>query len=309
MPTIKLTDAAVQRLKAPPGGPRGLLRCSDSRARLASHGRSRSAAGATHVDAVLSDRRPAATADIRAGLSRSIARRSPCCGDAGPIADQSRRSIRPKPRRRPRKEPARAPDTVGNVVEAFIRLDLERRKRAPRYIADVRKIFTNHVLPRWADRDIRSDHPARCDRAARRDYGCRQRCQRRQRQAAKAARRAGDREQDAGGRPRDVQLGASTRDDRGDSRCDGRGAWRGNSACTSSGRQRDRCCLDRGQCTFGYPFGPFFQLALVPRTTARRGRGTCSGVRWIWRRRTWTLPTSKSGRAHVVPLAPWRSIF
>ena len=51
---------------------------------------------------------------------------------------------------------ARAPDTIGTVVELFIRLDLERRKRAPRYIADVRKIFGNHVLPRWADRDIRA---------------------------------------------------------------------------------------------------------------------------------------------------------
>jgi integrase len=54
--------------------------------------------------------------------------------------------------------------------------------------------------------------------------------------------------------------------------------------------------------TLGYPFGPFFQLTLV----LGQRREEIARMRWDQldiTTATWTLPNSKSGRAHAVPLA------
>jgi hypothetical protein len=53
-------------------------------------------------------------------------------------------------------EAARPPDTVANVVQQFIHLDLERRNRASEYLANTRRLFQNHVLPLWAKRDVKA---------------------------------------------------------------------------------------------------------------------------------------------------------
>lgn len=53
-------------------------------------------------------------------------------------------------------EAARRPDTVANVVDDFIKRHLEGKKRAPAYIAGTRQNFDNHVLTRWGQRDIKS---------------------------------------------------------------------------------------------------------------------------------------------------------
>lgn len=53
-------------------------------------------------------------------------------------------------------EAARKPNTFENVVEDFIKRHLEGKRRAPRYIEETRRNFRNHVFPRWADRDIKS---------------------------------------------------------------------------------------------------------------------------------------------------------
>jgi integrase len=55
--------------------------------------------------------------------------------------------------------------------------------------------------------------------------------------------------------------------------------------------------------TLGYPFGPFFQLALI----LGQRREEIAHMQWGQINQTaytWSLPTSKSGRAHIVPLAP-----
>jgi integrase len=47
-------------------------------------------------------------------------------------------------------------DTVANVAEEFIRRSLEGRERAASYVSATRRMFDEHMLPRWRARDIRS---------------------------------------------------------------------------------------------------------------------------------------------------------
>jgi integrase len=47
-------------------------------------------------------------------------------------------------------------DTVANVAEEFIRRSLEGRGRAASYVSAIRRMFEEHMLPRWRARDIRS---------------------------------------------------------------------------------------------------------------------------------------------------------
>jgi hypothetical protein len=51
---------------------------------------------------------------------------------------------------------ATKPDTVANVAEEFIRRSLEGRDRAASYVSATRRMFDEHMLPRWRARDIRS---------------------------------------------------------------------------------------------------------------------------------------------------------
>jgi integrase len=53
---------------------------------------------------------------------------------------------------------AREMRTVGSVVDEFMMRFMEHGKRphSPRYIAEVRRNFKNHVLPVWGDRDVKS---------------------------------------------------------------------------------------------------------------------------------------------------------
>lgn len=58
--------------------------------------------------------------------------------------------------------------------------------------------------------------------------------------------------------------------------------------------------------SFGYPFGPLFQILLL---TGQR-RGEVSGMRWSeldLPNKTWSLPKerAKNGKAHIVPLSPY----
>jgi integrase len=53
-------------------------------------------------------------------------------------------------------EAARKRDTFQTVMDEFIKRHMEGKRRSPRYVEDVRRNFSNHVLPRWADRDIKS---------------------------------------------------------------------------------------------------------------------------------------------------------
>ena len=153
MPTVKLTDAAVQRLKAPPGG---RVDYFDA----AYPGLALRVTGAV-------DQRPERrtwTLFYRfGGKQRRLTFEPgyPALGlaEARDAANKAKLAIQAgvdpgAAKAEAKAEAARAPDTIANVVELFIRRDLEGKKRAPRYIAETRRIFDNHVLPRWADRDI-----------------------------------------------------------------------------------------------------------------------------------------------------------
>jgi integrase len=301
VPTIKLTDAAVQRLKAPPGGrvdyfdaafPGFALRVTgavDQRPERRTWtlfyrigGRQRRLTFEPGYPALsLAEARAAATQaqlQIKAGVDPA---------EAKAAAKESA---------------ARQPDTVAAVVESFIRLDLERRKRAPRYIADVRRIFSNHVLPRWADRDIRA--------ITRRDVI----------ELLDAIMDTGSIVKGANGKKRKLPGGPVIAN-RTLAAVRAMFNWalrRGMVEATPAamveapGEETARArVLDDGEIaavwaaasTLGYPFGPFFHLALI----LGQRREEIAQMQWGQINQTagtWSLQTSKSGRAHIVPLAP-----
>jgi integrase len=153
MPTVKLTDAAVRRLKAPPGG---RVDYFDA----AYPGLALRVTGAV-------DQRPerrAWTLFYRFGGKQRRLTFEPgypalSLARARDEANKAKLAIQAgvdpgAAKAEAKAAAARAPDTIANVVAMFIRRDLEGKKRAPRYIAGTRSIFDNHVLPRWAGRDI-----------------------------------------------------------------------------------------------------------------------------------------------------------
>jgi integrase len=199
---------------------------------------------------------------------------------------------------------ARAPDTMANVVEQFIRLDLDRRKRAPRYIADTRRIFHNHVLPRWANRDIKS--------ITRRDVI----------ELLDAVVDAGTTVKGADGRRRKLPGGPIIAN-RTLAAVRALFNWalrRGMIESTPAAmverpgeevRRERTLTADEIRAvwstasTMGYPFGVFFQLTLI---TGQR-RDEVARMRWTdidFSANLWTLDAeaTKAGRTHVVPLAP-----
>jgi hypothetical protein len=141
MPTVKLTDAAVQRLKAPPGG---RVDYFDA----AYPGLALRVTGAV-------DRRPERrtwTLFYRfGGKQRRLTFEPgyPALGlaEARDTANKAKLAIQAgvdpgAAKAEAKAEAARAPDTIANVVEVFIRRDLEGKKRAPRYIAETRAFST-----------------------------------------------------------------------------------------------------------------------------------------------------------------------
>jgi integrase len=199
---------------------------------------------------------------------------------------------------------ARAPDTFSHVVETFIRLDLERRKRAPRYIAETRRIFGNHVLPRWAGRDIKS--------ITRRDVI----------ELLDAVMDGGTVAKDADGKRKKLSGGpiianrtlAAVRalfnwalrrgmiDATPAALVEAPGEETARARILTADEIRAVWAVAGG---LGYPFGPFFQLALI---TGQR-REEVAQLQWPHvdlHEMTWTLPAeaTKAARTHVVPLAP-----
>jgi len=155
MPTVKLTDAAVQRLKAPPGGRVDYFDAAYPGLAL-------------RVTGALDQRPERRTWTLFYRFGGKQRRMTfepgyPALGlaEARDAANKARLAIQAgidpgAAKAEAKAEAARAPDTIANVVDIFIRRDLEGKKRAPRYIAETRRMFDNHVLPRWADRDIAS---------------------------------------------------------------------------------------------------------------------------------------------------------
>jgi integrase len=149
MPTTRLTDASVQRLRPPAGKSRadifdaampGLcIRLSGERRTWCLFyrfgGKQKRLSLGHYPGTSLAAARAAANA-ARLQI------------EAGTDPAEAKATVKAKA--------ARPPDTFENVVEQFIRLDLERRHRTPRYIRNTRAMFANHVTPRWRGRDIKS---------------------------------------------------------------------------------------------------------------------------------------------------------
>lgn len=156
MPTVKLTDAAVQRLKAPPGGrveyfdatlPGFGVRVAGPTGR-SPEGRKSWVLfyrhGGEQKRLTIEPGYPALSlADARKRAGEALALLSQGT-DPGSAKAETKTAA------------ARKPDTVENVVAEFIKRHLEGKRRAPRYIEETRRNFDNHVLPRWRDRDIGS---------------------------------------------------------------------------------------------------------------------------------------------------------
>ena len=156
MPKVKLTDAAVQKLKAPPGGraeyfdvtlPGFGLRVAGPTPRNPEGRRSWILFyrhGAAQRRLTLEPGYPAmglAAARKRAGEALALLAEGHDPGAAKAAV---------------KAEAARAPETIAHVSEEFIRRSLVQKNRAPRYIEETRRNFRNHVLPRWGTRDIKT---------------------------------------------------------------------------------------------------------------------------------------------------------
>ena len=192
-------------------------------------------------------------------------------------------------RRRAAAAAAAKPDTVANVAEEFIRRSLGGRNRSASYVAATRRMFNEHMLPRWRARDIRSitrrDVVALLDGIV--DDGkpvLANRVLAAIRAMFNWAIRRGivDTspatlvERPASEKPRERTLSAE-----------------------------EIAALWPHFGALGYPFGPFFPMAL---TTGQR-RDEVARMRWAdidTSERTWTLSgeQTKARRAHVVPLSP-----
>jgi integrase len=308
MPTVKLTDAAVQRLKAPPGG---RVDYFDA----AYPGLALRVTGAVKSDDGVKDLRPARrtwTLFYRfGGKQRRITFEPgyPALGlaDARDVANKAKLQLQAgtdpgAAKAEAKAEAARAPDTIANVAELFIKRSLEAKGRAPRYIEETRRSFRLHVLSRWGDRDIatitRRDVIELLDQVM--DQGSTVR---------------------ADGKRRKVPGGpiAANRTLSAIRALFNFALRRGIIDSTpvalverpGEETQRERTLAAHeisavwtAAETLGYPFGPFFRLALI---TGQR-RDEVARMRWAdldLEAKTWTLSAeaTKAGRSHVVPLA------
>lgn len=305
MPTVKLTDSAVQRLKAPSG------------ARI-DYFDSALPGLALRVTGPIGNRpeRRTWTFFFRYGGKQRRLTFEPgypalTLAEARQKVNEAKLQLQagrdPAAEKEAAKKQAKAaaerkPDTIANVVEEFIRRHLEGKKRAPRYIEETRRNFRNHVLPRWAGRDIktitRRDVIELLDAIM--DEG------------GLGAGNGGKRKRGgpiAANRTlaaitalfnwalsRDIiqatpatrvrKPGEETRRERVLTADELRAIWPQTEA-------------------LGFPVGSFFQFAML----VGQRREEVAAMRWAdldLNERAWTIPaqSTKSGRGHVVPLAP-----
>jgi integrase len=183
----------------------------------------------------------------------------------------------------------RAPDRIETVIDEFMQRHMTGKMRAQSYIDDTRAIFDNHVLPHWRGREIKT--------IARRDVI-----------------ELLDLIVDAGKPVAANRTLAAVR------KLFNWALQRGIIEASpvalvempGAERKRERTlapdeirALWAAAGEIGYPFGPFFRIALA---TGQR-REEVAGMRWAHideSERIWTLPSemTKAARAHVVPLSP-----
>ena len=304
MPTVKLTDAAVQRFKAPPGGrieyfdatlpgfgvrvagPTG--RSPDGRKSWVLFYRF----GGEQKRLTIEPGYPAqslADARKRAGDALALISKG-----TDPAAEKAAVKV----------TNARRPDTIANVVEEFIKRHMEGKRRAPRYIEETRRNFDNHVLPKWRDRDIKS--------IARRDVI----------ELLDGIMDAGTKVRQPDGTTKHVKGGPIAAN-RVLAAVRARFNWalrRGIIETTPAAlverpgeeTRRERTlttdelrAIWRRMEALSYPVGPFFRMVLL---TGQR-REEVATMAWAdidLVEKVWTIPAevTKAGRGHAVPLSP-----
>lgn len=307
MPTVKLTDAAVQKFKAAPKArveyfdatlPGFGLRVSGPTSK-APEGRKSWVLFYRHKG-----EQKRLTLDLPyPALSLADARK-----EAGDALQLVAKGVDPAAHRAAVKaEAERDRDTVEATVETFLSSGMKGKKGKPlakRYVDETRRNFTNHVLPRWKDRDLgsitRRDVIALLDAIAAGEPASRMEAKRKQARTVGgpiAANRvlAAVRAMFNWALRRGIveanpcalveQPGEETRRER----------------TLSADEIRELWPLFQSA---GYPFGAFFQIALL---TGQR-RSEVAGMRWAdidLEAKTWTLTAdqTKAGRGHVVPLS------
>jgi len=304
MPTVKMTDAAVQRLKAPPGGrvdyfdaslPGFALRVAGPTDRAPEGRRTWTLFyrfGGKQKRLSLVPPYPA--------LGLAEGRRK--AGDALAMLSEGKDPAVAKAEAK--EKAARAPDTIANTVDLFIKRGLEARGRAPRYVQGVAANFRVHVLPRWGDRDIKSIPRRNVTELldAVMDDGS-------------VVKRPDGKQYTAPGGPIAAnRVLSAVRAMFNFALRRGIIDWTPCAVVERPGEETPRArtltaeelrAIWAGAGALGFPFGPFFQIAAL---TGQR-RDEVARMRWAdldLTEGTWALPAeaTKARRAHVVPLAP-----
>ncbi len=198
-------------------------------------------------------------------------------------------------------ERSRKPDTIENLVEDFVAKHLKKKNRSDSYVSGTESTFANHVIPRWRGRDIKSI--TRRDVAELLD------------EIASATVTSGRREKGVG-------IGGPIAANRTLAAIRKMFNWalqRGIIETTpivrfelpgSENRRERTLSADEIRELWplltktGYPFGTFLQMALL---TGQR-RDEVAGMQWRHVdlvEKIWTIPSegTKAGRAQVVPLS------
>jgi integrase len=183
---------------------------------------------------------------------------------------------------------SRAPDTVENVVDDFVKRYLQAKGRAPSYVRNVCRTFEIHVIPKWRGRDLKSitrrDVVELLDPIM--DQGL---------PIAANKTLAALRKLFAWALSRDI-IDASPV-----AGIEPPGEEKRRERVLSDDELRE---LWPQFGALGYPWVQFFQMALA---TGQR-RSEVAGIRWEdidETEKNWTLPSelTKPGRTHVVPLS------
>jgi integrase len=300
MPKLKLTDAAVARIKAIPGRRMEYFDTAEPGFGLRVSGTPEKAIKTwiflSRVKGELPSpggkRPPLRRLTIGPYPAYGLAEARDKAREARKLAD---RGIDPATQRKAEAEAAqhraREVRTIALAVDEFMRRYMEhgKRRHSPRYIEETRRNFDNHVLAPWGERDIKSitrrDVIALLDAIA--DGGKPVAANRVRAALSKLFNWCIQRSLvEANPVSLTERPGQETRRERALAADEIRAVW-------AAGDELD------------YPFGRFFQMALA---TGQR-RQEVAGMRWPdidEGERIWTLPSemTKAGRAHVVPLSP-----
>ncbi len=205
-------------------------------------------------------------------------------------------------------EAARPRDTFGTAVEKFLTTGMKGKKGKPlatRYVEETRRNFENHVLPRWKDRTLeeitRRDVIRLLDAIAAYEAPEGRQPKTKQKRppggpiAANRVLAAVRAMFNWALRRGLVEVNPCTLVERP-------GEEASRERILSAAEMQELWLAFAGQ---GHPFGPFFQIALL---TGQR-RTEIARMRWEsldLTAGTWTLDAAetKAGRAHVVPLSP-----